>query len=658
MKKVVCIIVLILTLAFIALARYDPNTFEIKNFQTSEEWAIGGDCNVIEGGSIDIESGGALKIGGTDITAALAGLDDYNEISFFNGGYVSNVDNNEIKIGDNGEAFAWDFDANTATIHNKTDITVYDLRAFPTTYLKLIDVCDITYDGTALTCTPAQLNYLTGTTLGTAHPSLVLAVGTANDLDYLKLTTLLIGSTALNQTEANAIDGITAGITKANSALIVNAANAVDVLAVTGIFDVCDITYDHVALTCTPTQLNYLTGTAIGVAHPSLVLTAGTANDLDYLKVTTLLVGSTSLNQAEANYIDGVTAGTTKANSALVVSAANAVDVLALTTIKIGDTTLNGAEANYIDGQTAGTAKPSTALIVGSANTVDYFGATTLLVGSTSLNQAEANAIDGVTAGVTKANSALIVSAANAVDVLTVTTIKVGDTTISGNEANFVDGAVAGTPAVYKAIVPSADLDIDRVNDVNGYNIIARNSIVIGANSLSEAEAGVLDGVAAGVASPSKAAVVGSANELDYLKVTTWMLSAGKITKATTAENQVILPDANGYFAINKIYPLSTGTIPASSCWGGTYISTSATDIDACLPAPTAGMDITFMLMAGTDVNITAAPNGNILYLTKRNTGPNSISSDEVAGSYIHLRAVDDANWFIMDVNGTWSGIN
>ncbi len=197
------------------------------------------------------------------------------------------------------------------------------------------------------------------------------------------------------------------------------------------------------------------------------------------------------------------------------------------------------------------------------------------------------------------------------------------------------------------------------INDPNKVTSSVAELNILDGVTATYAELNLLDGSVKGEAKAGLAMIFGDNNDVNVMKVNNALFVSGaKITKSSTAINQQVLPDANGYFSLSKIYSLSSGTIPASSCWGGTYVSTSATDVDACLPSPTAGMDITFMLMAGTDVNITAAANGNILYVTKRNIGPNSISSDEIAGSYIHLRAVDDANWMIMDVNGTWSGIN
>lgn len=288
-----------------------------------------------------------------------------------------------------------------------------------------------------------------------------------------------------------------------------------------------------------------------------------TANGVSLIDEIAALSG---LDSGELGVLNAVTAGTVTASKAVVVDANK----------DIGD--FRNLDVVNLDAGVSGTAGsvdifPATAakgkLVITKANntnddattlTVDAHGqATTVhvpdggaaasyIVQSTAaLTLAEADVLDAVVAGTASASKAVILDASK--DHSGISNLTLGTIGVAGVVGKVIlsDGANPG----YKATVQTDGQSADLAVHVPDPGAMVDAYIALSTAALTAAEVDVLDAVAAGVASASKAAVLGASKNLDILGLPVGGLKIG----AAGAEVAVTATAAN----LNSV-PTSTAT--------------------------------------------------------------------------------------------------
>lgn len=145
----------------------------------------------------------------------------------------------------------------------------------------------VVYNGATLTATAAEINKLAGVTGGTAAASKALVLGANKNVDTLVISTagLKIGSgagTAMTATaaELNVLHSVTAGTAAASSAVVLNAAKALDTIGMTG------------AVVLGGTGAGGAAGTAVLLAKTLTGLADNTATDLATVTVPNAIEGA------------------------------------------------------------------------------------------------------------------------------------------------------------------------------------------------------------------------------------------------------------------------------------------------------------------------------------------------------------------------------
>lgn len=166
---------------------------------------IGGSLDVVSGGEIDFESGGACKIAGVALTATAAELNAVHSQGAVAADYAKlhAVTVTAAQINRTG--------VTTTGVVEASKVVVVDAN-------KKIDTLDITtplIGGTTITATAAQLNRAGVTTAGTVEASKVVVVGASKDVDHLRITELMLGAVTVTVTGTvlnKLIQAATAGI--------------------------------------------------------------------------------------------------------------------------------------------------------------------------------------------------------------------------------------------------------------------------------------------------------------------------------------------------------------------------------------------------------------------------------------------------------------
>ena len=193
---------------------------------------------------------------------------------------------------------------------------------------------------------------------------------------------------------------------------------------------------------------------------------------------------------------------------------------------QFGSATMSGSldQEGAVDiiGNAADTAELKFGGVTVIDNNRDLFGrilsaSSEIRIGAAQITQAELEMIDGITAGTAAASKALVLGAnkeiglLNSLSASTVTcdtSLLVGSSDINETEAGFLDGAAAGTAAVSKAMVLGANKNIGLLHSLSASTVTCDTALVVGSTSISETEAGFIDGVTAGTAAASKAMVL------------------------------------------------------------------------------------------------------------------------------------------------------
>ena len=211
---------------------------------------------VTTGSTIDVESGGTLKIAGSAVSASAT------ELNYIDGTILGTaVASKALGLGSSREA---NYLSLTDTLY--TDSALIRVTTGSTLDVETGGAFKIA--GTAVTASAAELNYTDGVTLGTAALSKFLGIDASREVNYFGVSDTLYTNTALIR--------VTTG-----STLDVESGGALKIAgtAVSGSAD----------------ELNYIDGTILGTAVASKALGLGASRDANYFAVTDTLYTDSAL---------------------------------------------------------------------------------------------------------------------------------------------------------------------------------------------------------------------------------------------------------------------------------------------------------------------------------------------------------------------------
>ena len=305
---------------------------------------------------------------------------------------------------------------------------------------------------------------LTGT-LQTAAQANITSVGTLNGLTIAESNTFTINSTTMNETDLSYLVGITPGSASATKALIIDSNR-----------DISDI---HTLSTTNLTATN-LTGT-LQTAAQANITSVGSLNGLTIASSNTFTIGSTTMNETDLSYLVDITPGSAAAYKALILD--DSLDI----------TGINSLIATNLTGTLQTAAQPN----ITSVTTLDITGH------------------DGSSAGLSL-NSVLITASASELNYV--------DTTPGSAQASkalILDSSlnIAGIHALTATnltgtLQTAAQANITSVGSLNGLTISSTYDLTMGSTTITETEIGYLDGLTIGVVSASKALVVDADSSL------------------------------------------------------------------------------------------------------------------------------------------------
>jgi len=272
---------------------------------------------------------------------------------------------------------------------------------------------------------------------------------------------------------------------------------------------------------------------------------------------------------AEINNLAGVTAGTVTAGKAVVVDANKRADALTVGTLSLGagagtSVTSTAAELNTLAGVTAGTASASKALVLGASKEIATITTATI----TTLN---ATNVDAGASGV-----------AGTVDVFPATAAK-GKLTLS------VADQTGDTTVTVRANAMGQATQVNIADPGAAASYVAQSTA-----ALTLAEVDVLDGVVAGTASASKAAVLGATKNLDTLSVATLLATTSATVGGGTAITKIVVYSQS----------LDVASVAANTTAEQTFTVTGLTTADKVFvnkPSLSAGLGIVNARVSAAD---------------------------------------------------------
>ena len=357
---------------------------------------------------------------------------------------------------------------------------------------------------------------------------------------------IVFGSTTITEDELAVVDSVVAGTAAAGKALVLNSSKNI-----AGINTLSATT---------------LTGALSTAAQPAIT-SVGTLSSLSIANGGALSLGTTSISQAEIGVLDGVEAGVVAASKAVVVNgtkditgfnkltaveltgtlqtaaqpkvtSVNVLDIVghdatATTGLRLAGelVTSTAAELNYIDGSVPGTVVAGRAVVVNGDKDISSFRnltavnlestAGSLKMGGTIIDETEIAVIDAVAPGVATAGKALVINGDSNISgintlstasiVSTAGSLKMGDTIIDEAEIGVLDAVAPGVAAASKALVVNDSVSISGINELSATSVVSTaGSLKMGDTIINEAEIAVLDAVVKGVVADDKAVVVDS----------------------------------------------------------------------------------------------------------------------------------------------------
>jgi hypothetical protein len=464
---------------------------------------------IIVSGSLSASAaidGVSLKMGGTEVISSARAVAN-----------ITSVDGSgDLTMGTISMAgFSVDADGDTAlkslavddssTIGCDSDA---DLMTLAAQSLTLAADAALTYKGTAITATGAELNYVDVSSIGTVEASKAVVVDSDKDISGFRNVTATgyfeIGNAQLTEAEMEQLDGVTAGTVAASKVVVVDSDKDIS---------------------------GFRNVTATGYFE----------------------IGSAQLTEAEMEMLDGITAGTAAASKAVVLDASKNITGINLLTA-------SAMSASIVQGTFYGDGANLTGISSDTVDTTTSDASATRYIPFVD----QATGADGETLLI---HSALSINPSTGVFGVAGSApgLTVGSAVLSEAELEVLDGVTAGTVAASKVVVADANKDASGFRNVTGTGAItAGTSFIIGAADLNEADMEKLDGITNGTAAASKAVVLDASKDISGLNdvaaagLTLSDLTSGRLplvyTRGLQADNAQITYDVgrnlNGYNSI------------------------------------------------------------------------------------------------------------
>ena len=407
----------------------------------------------------------------------------------------------------------------------------------------------------------SELETIDGVTAGTVAASKAVVVDSSKDIgDFRNVTatgSFIIGSADMNETDLEKLDGITNGTVAANKAVVVDGnkdAGSFRNITATG------------TITTATLDVNSIKST-----------------DSTNIRIDEGLDVVGGLFISEINAIDSSAIEVNEAtnfNANVVVKA----DVEATGSFIIGSASMNETDLEKLDGITNGAGAANKALVLdGSADVasglrnVTASGSITagsFVIGSADINETDLEKIDGITNGTVAASKAVVVdsnkdagSFRNITATGTVTTATLDVNSIKSTDSSNIriDEGLDVVGGLFVSEINAIDSSAIEVNEVTNFNanvvvkadVTATGSFIIGSASMNETDLEKLDGITNGTVAANKAVVVdGNKDAGSFRNIT----ATGATTSGTFVIGDADINEAD----LEQIDGLTAGTVSAS----------------------------------------------------------------------------------------------
>ena len=660
--------------------------------------------NITSVGTLTSLSTGSLTLGGAAITATAAEI-NYLDITTIGTGQAS-----KALILDSSRDII-NINSLTATNLTGTLQTAAQPNITSVGTLTSLSTGSLTLGGTAITATASEINTLSGltattselnyvdTTPGTAEASKALVLDSNLDIvgihnietDNLTVNGTLVTSSAV---ELNYVDVTTIGVAQASKALVLDA--NLDIVGIHNI-ETDNLTVNGTLITSSAIELNYVDVSSIGVAEASKALVVDSNRDITNINdlsatnltgtlqtasqpnitsvgiLTSLSTGSLTLNgtaiiatASEINTLDGITSTTTELNS-LSGSTATSLDFNKLASITATATELNildgisstTSELNSLSGSTA-TASDFNKLASITATATELNILSGLMASTSELNilsgvtatSIELNKLDGLMANTSELNS-LSGSTATTSDfnkLASVTASASELNTLSGitatvTELNYVD-TTAGTASASKALILDSSRNITNINALTATNLTGTLQTAAQPNITS---VGTLTSLSTGSLTLNGTAITATAADINSISgISTTLAPITGVTTGTAAAGKALILDSsrditniNSLTATNLTGTLQTAAQPNITSVGtltslstgsltlnGTLITSTAADINGI-----SGISTTLAPITGVTAGTAAASKAVILDASSNITNINSLTATNLTGT-------------------------
>ena len=343
-------------------------------------------------------------------------------------------------------------------------------------------------------------------------------------------TSLTIGSSTLSSTDASYLSGLTAGSAVASKALILDSSrNISNVGAISSTF-----TNDSTTLSAIHTWTNHLaTDMVVKLQASNLAPVFGTTSNHKM---------QFAANNAASMYLQ--TSGNVSIGADLDTFKLSVSGSINATGYYLNGTIVDLPSVAYVSGLSIGTATAGKALIVDSNTSIKGISSITtnsITLGSTVLSETQAMYISG-TPGSATANQVMILGPTKSItgiNSLSAATLIVNGVDIysalsstmssSNSSSVYLTGITNGTASPSKALV------VDTNNNIGSINALGATTLTLGTNTIGSTEAGYLTSITSGSAAAGKALVLsGTGGISGIVSLTTSSITLGTNTLGST----------------------------------------------------------------------------------------------------------------------------
>jgi hypothetical protein len=240
------------------------------------------------------------------------------------------------------------------------------------------------------------------------------------------------------------------------------------------------------------------------------------------------------------------------------------------------------------------------------------------------------------------------------VDFETGSYLKINSTavTASAAELNLIDGSTAGTSVASKALVLGTTKNTDSLTIA----ALTATGITLGSTAItaSGTEINKLASVTAGTTTASKALVVGTSRNVNYIAVGDTLLGDSAMIRLNSGSTLQVDSGAsltiNGSISMGIQQILADSTLTSATSGKLYYARPVAAKTTATLPAAAAGLNYEFYVVDTDSLRIKVATGDSIL----DSSGAAYVTTTSVAGT-VKLISLDGVYWVMQHTLGTWT---